>query len=689
MLLPRNRFPSTSALTLRRTPHRAILTLSAALFAASAVLVAPTAFAQQEGGDGQGGVASPPPGPDLAGPPITPPPPGDPDVPPPGGIDIPVPGGIAIPGDGAEGGGASGEGNDPVPRRRFLSFYFQTGDLRTRPDRARFFELMVLQYNTGPTSASTRGNWQAQHAYRQEVLGVNPSAALGVYFSAITSQNPIWPSQYDYPDSNRDGQNFLCDDPSFAGVYDPRPDDYGFYSPLYLEDRENWDPWGPGIFGRWPFYYFQQRGWLLPRTTYLCRPVIDIRNPQMVNFVLSEFERTLSVDYPLANAISLDNSALLTGVHGSWPGRGEPGSPYENTPPDQDFIHFLDQIRAFLNARGARLIVNTGAFEVLAPHVDLIVFESGVRRTQSVAQLRATLEEYRSVIGLGTSVTHRFVSPGRLSDPPTDYPTDVLYFLAGSLLAYEEGMLGIDLSISNPEHFRFYDEYYLLPTWLMEPLEPFQEPAPGIFMRRFENGIVVLNATERRYRFSESEYQQLYLGQYNAPRALTAKTAVIALRDCGLVSGGAPCELYRNLPPEPPIERGDLNCDAAVDWLDYNPFMLALLDPPQYIADFPFCERMAADMDADADVDDDDYAIFYYTVFHQGNPPQPSLPGDLNCDGYFDNFDIDPFALAVSDPDRYAVAYPDCNRLLADVDGDGVVSNFDLEVFVEMMANRQ
>lgn len=686
MLLPRNRFPrlSCTPACVRLNSPRFIWSL--ALLTACAVAAATPAPAQQDGGDGSGGIAAPPPGPELPGPTVLPPP-GEPDPDRPGDAAPPEPGSSQPPDDGA-GEGQAQEGNNPLVRRRFLSFYFQTGDLRTREDRARFFELMILQYNTGPTAASTRGNWQAQRAYREEVLGINPSAALGVYFSAITSQNPVWPSQYDYPDSNRDGDNFLCDDPNFAGLYDPRPDEYGFFSPLYLEDRENWDPWGPGTFGRWPFYYFQQRGWILPRTTYLCRPVIDVRNPQMLNFVLSEFERTLSVEYPGANAISLDNSALLTNAHGSWPGRGEAGSPYESRPPDQDFIHFLDQIRAYLNSRGARLIVNTGAFEELAPHVDLIVYESGVRRTQSVEQVRSTLSEYQTVIGLGTSVTHRFVNPGNTNDPPTAYPTDVRYFLAGSLLAYEEGMLGIDLSISNPQYFRFYDEYYLLPTWLMDPLEPFQEPAPGLFLRRFQNGVVILNANERRFRFSESQYAQLYLDTYDAPRALTARTAIIALRDCALVSGGTPCEQYRDLPPEPPIARGDLNCDALVDWLDHNPFMLALLDPPQYVNDFPYCERMAADMDADGDVDDDDYAIFYYTVFHNGNPPQPSLPGDLNCDGYFDNFDIDPFALAVSDADRYAAAFPDCNRLLADVDGDGVVSNFDLEVFVEMMANR-
>jgi agmatine/peptidylarginine deiminase len=62
-----------------------------------------------------------------------------------------------------------------------------------------------------------------------------------------------------------------------------------------------------------------------------------------------------------------------------------------------------------------------------------------------------------------------------------------------------------------------------------------------------------------------------------------------------------------------------------------------------------------------------------------------ALPGDLNCDGLVNNFDIDPFVLALSDPAAYAVAYPDCDINNADIDGDGQVNNFDIDPFVALL----
>jgi YVTN family beta-propeller protein len=61
------------------------------------------------------------------------------------------------------------------------------------------------------------------------------------------------------------------------------------------------------------------------------------------------------------------------------------------------------------------------------------------------------------------------------------------------------------------------------------------------------------------------------------------------------------------------------------------------------------------------------------------------LPGDLNCDGVVNGFDIDPFVLALADPAAYAAAYPDCDRLLADINGDGVVNGFDIDPFVLLL----
>ncbi|MGD8454012.1 MAG: immunoglobulin domain-containing protein [Phycisphaerae bacterium] len=60
--------------------------------------------------------------------------------------------------------------------------------------------------------------------------------------------------------------------------------------------------------------------------------------------------------------------------------------------------------------------------------------------------------------------------------------------------------------------------------------------------------------------------------------------------------------------------------------------------------------------------------------------------GDLNCDCHVDNFDIGPFVLAVARPEDYALAYPDCDYMLADCNDDGAVNNFDISPFVDLLA---
>ncbi|MBL8880294.1 MAG: hypothetical protein JNG88_14365 [Phycisphaerales bacterium] len=61
------------------------------------------------------------------------------------------------------------------------------------------------------------------------------------------------------------------------------------------------------------------------------------------------------------------------------------------------------------------------------------------------------------------------------------------------------------------------------------------------------------------------------------------------------------------------------------------------------------------------------------------------LPGDLNCDGIVNNFDIDPFVLALVAPDQYEAAFPNCDRTAADANGDGSVDNFDIDPFVQLL----
>jgi hypothetical protein len=70
----------------------------------------------------------------------------------------------------------------------------------------------------------------------------------------------------------------------------------------------------------------------------------------------------------------------------------------------------------------------------------------------------------------------------------------------------------------------------------------------------------------------------------------------------------------------------------------------------------------------------------------------PYSPGDLNCDGRTNNFDITPFVLALtSSPPEYAEYYaefPDCHLFNADVNGDGQVNNFDISPFVQLLVRQ-
>lgn len=65
----------------------------------------------------------------------------------------------------------------------------------------------------------------------------------------------------------------------------------------------------------------------------------------------------------------------------------------------------------------------------------------------------------------------------------------------------------------------------------------------------------------------------------------------------------------------------------------------------------------------------------------------PSMHGDLNCDGVMNNFDIDPFVLALTDPAGYAAAFPGCDVCTGDVNSDGLFNNFDIDPFVACILN--
>ena len=61
------------------------------------------------------------------------------------------------------------------------------------------------------------------------------------------------------------------------------------------------------------------------------------------------------------------------------------------------------------------------------------------------------------------------------------------------------------------------------------------------------------------------------------------------------------------------------------------------------------------------------------------------LLGDLNCDGTVNAFDIEPFLLALFEPNEYETQYPDCDINNGDTNGDGTVNAFDIEPFLTLL----
>jgi hypothetical protein len=59
--------------------------------------------------------------------------------------------------------------------------------------------------------------------------------------------------------------------------------------------------------------------------------------------------------------------------------------------------------------------------------------------------------------------------------------------------------------------------------------------------------------------------------------------------------------------------------------------------------------------------------------------------GDLNCDNTVNFADINPFVLALTDPDEYARRYPACDIRAGDVNDDGAVDFGDINPFVELL----
>lgn len=76
-------------------------------------------------------------------------------------------------------------------------------------------------------------------------------------------------------------------------------------------------------------------------------------------------------------------------------------------------------------------------------------------------------------------------------------------------------------------------------------------------------------------------------------------------------------------------------------------------------------------------------------VFTSGNVTLdriPAVSGDMNWDGVVNNFDIDPFVLALTEPALYTALYGYAPVYPGDVNRDGELNNFDIDTFIECLS---
>ncbi|MCH7873399.1 MAG: hypothetical protein IID33_17010, partial [Planctomycetes bacterium] len=59
--------------------------------------------------------------------------------------------------------------------------------------------------------------------------------------------------------------------------------------------------------------------------------------------------------------------------------------------------------------------------------------------------------------------------------------------------------------------------------------------------------------------------------------------------------------------------------------------------------------------------------------------------GDMNFDGEIDALDIEPYLLALFEPDEYLIRFPNCDINNADINRDGSIDALDIEPFLNLL----
>jgi len=109
------------------------------------------------------------------------------------------------------------------------------------------------------------------------------------------------------------------------------------------------------------------------------------------------------------------------------------------------------------------------------------------------------------------------------------------------MINYAEGFYAYWPSLNN-NYFEYSPEYFELATWMMDPVEGYQEPIPYFYYRRFQNGIAILNANSEAVPLGSQQYQEFGFEPYDAPQTIGAKTGIILIPGCSFVTTEPSCQ---------------------------------------------------------------------------------------------------------------------------------------------------
>lgn len=625
--------------------------------------------------------------------------------------------------------------------RPFLFWLFSQGTPfnLSLTEQNKFAPVTAGHYSASETEPASAGYGIQWMNYRNTVTQANivvgnPVPLLGMRISAVTASNPVNASLYPWTRQDQvycNNSNAPDRSPEAYEVYlgSIRPDTHSFhrqvdpavvspnsFQPRYLTEAPDswWAPYGAGDSALWPFDFFRSRGWINNATPLYCRPTIKISSPEVRSFVANTVNRLLNA-YTGANTASFDNASMYHNEqYNSHPGFGVVGSPYQTVSPNQDFANYLESVQTTLNQNGKKLLVNAGldAYQLFADHIDAIYTEDdAIHRGLTPAEIAEHLTAYKYLIDRGVRVFVQYRGQEAVNSPGvtgevSNFGTnrqDTEFFLAASMLVYQDGKYGFSPNFNVSQGVPFSEEFYL-PTAAGDPTGPYQQNAaiPNFYYRKFANATVILNANDHDLYLSDPQLVSMGLAGRNFPHRLTAKQGLITVHNCSTLNSldslfAITCGQYYTTHPEPPAPvAGDANCNrdvGAADLVnDRNAFYLAATNPAAYATQYAYCGDMtsALNVDGSGGVTINDYNQWFRTRLI------PPRRGDANCDGVMlseppPSPDRPAFMLAFdTSAAQYQAAYPQCGGhrvYLNDISGDGVVDEEDLPLFEDTVAH--